>query len=82
MYANLRLSENPRDGDEQNRQGNEPAPTPDLISTLAKIGAPLYVVIRIGTGGWTTALFFLLILFLVEAFYFWMFSAVPADDGQ
>jgi len=55
------------------------SPRPDLISTLATIGLPVYIVFRLVTGGWTFALFLLLVCGVVGAFYFYAFSG---DDDS
>jgi len=54
--------------------------TPDLISTMAAIGAPTYVVVRLITGGWATAVFYLLVFSAVGVVYFWMFWPLLAED--
>jgi hypothetical protein len=44
-------------------------PSRDWISRAALIGAPLYVVFRLITGGWTFVRFALIVIAAVAAFY-------------
>jgi hypothetical protein len=48
----------------------------DTISLLAAIGAPVYVIFRLATGGWTFFTVLLCVFLAVSAFY-WLFVVTP-----
>lgn len=43
--------------------------TPDVVSVIAGIGAPTFVLVRFVTGNWTTRAFYLLCFMIVGVFY-------------
>jgi hypothetical protein len=59
---------------------SEPSNSPDLISTVATVGAPTYVLLRLLTGGWTFALFFTAVVILVSVFYW--FVVLPDSEEK
>lgn len=53
--------------------------SPDLVSLIASVGAPAFVLMQLFMGGWAFRLLFLTIFAITISFYWWMFSPVQVD---